>query len=223
MSSAGDVLAVAAAEVGYREGPGNSTKYGQWYGMNGVAWCAIFVSWVAAHAGAALIIPRHAYTPAGVRWFRDAGRWGSRARRGAVVYFDFPGDGVERVSHVGFVEAVNADGSLTTIEGNTGPSGGREGDGVWRKRRTGSWVGFGYPDYDETVGNDGDLITEILNTSLTVMTLDSGAQVAVVPGRGVKTIPNLEYAAVIREVADKRLRGNRRQYDIVKHYFGTSW
>lgn len=225
MPTIDDVLAVAAREVGYREGPSNSNKYGAWYGMNNSYWCAQFISWVAAHAGAALIIPRHAYTPNGVQWFQQRGQWGSQPRRGAIVYFDFPNDGKQRVSHVGIVESVNPSGSIVTIEGNTGSSGGDNGDGVYRKTRTSSWVGFGYPKYDvrpASVDNT-KLITEIASVSLTVMLLPSGAQVAIAPGRGVKTIPNLEYAQVISGVADKILQGNKRQYDIVKEFFGQSW
>lgn len=37
---------IALAEVGYDETPVNRTKYGEWYGMNGSAWCAMFCSWV---------------------------------------------------------------------------------------------------------------------------------------------------------------------------------
>jgi hypothetical protein len=37
--------------------------------------------------------------------------------------------------HGGIVEAVNDDGTFTTIEGNTNEAGSREGDGVYRKTR----------------------------------------------------------------------------------------
>ena len=42
-----------------------------------------------------------------------------------MVFVDSPGDGVNRISHVGLVEAVNHDGTVQTIEGNT--SSGRAG------------------------------------------------------------------------------------------------
>ena len=33
------ILAAAAREVGYHEGEGKKNKFGEWFGMNGVAWC----------------------------------------------------------------------------------------------------------------------------------------------------------------------------------------
>ena len=37
--------------------------------------------------------------------------------------------------HMAVVESVNNDGTISTIEGNTGAGGGREGDGVYAKKR----------------------------------------------------------------------------------------
>ena len=62
-NSAADVIRIAAAEVGYSRwsDPEQGTKYGRWYaektgsgyyGTNGVPYCAMFVSWVMAQAGA---------------------------------------------------------------------------------------------------------------------------------------------------------------------------
>lgn len=145
--TAARVIQVARSQLGYREGRNNDTKYGRWYGANHQPWCAMFVSWIAAATGATAIIPKHDYTPSGAKWFKDRGRWGTRPRIGAIVYFNFPGDGVDRISHVGIVEKVNADGSIITIEGNTNDSGSREGNGVYRKQRKVGIVGYGYPAY----------------------------------------------------------------------------
>jgi hypothetical protein len=41
----------ALNERGYKETPVNKTKYGQWYGFNGVAWCDIFVTYCLHHSG----------------------------------------------------------------------------------------------------------------------------------------------------------------------------
>lgn len=146
-ATATQVLRLARSQLGYREGPNNDTKYGRWYGQNHQPWCAMFISWLARFGDAATIIPKHAYTPSGAKWFKDRGRWGTKPRVGAIVYFNFPGDGVDRISHVGIVEKVNADGSIITIEGNTNDSGSREGNGVYRKQRRVGIVGYGYPDY----------------------------------------------------------------------------
>lgn len=39
------LLAVAAGELGYTEGPNNLTKYGKWSGDANAAWCAEFICW----------------------------------------------------------------------------------------------------------------------------------------------------------------------------------
>src|SRR5262245_29481020 len=43
----------AKGQLGYTESPAgsNQNKYGQWYGMNGVPWCAIFVTWAFETSG----------------------------------------------------------------------------------------------------------------------------------------------------------------------------
>lgn len=151
MSAPADVLEVARHEIGYVEERGNHTKYGVWFGMDGQPWCAMFVSWVAARADATDIIPKHAYTPSGAAWFAAKGEWGAAPRVGAVAYYDF--SGLHRVSHVGLVESVHADGSWVSIEGNTDVAGGRTGGRVMRqtRRRVGGKGGFGYPAYDGTL------------------------------------------------------------------------
>jgi surface antigen len=160
--TAADVLATARSQLGTVERPpgSNRTRYGAAYGGDGQAWCAKFVWWVFRESHASGLIPKAAYTPTFAKWFRDQGRWGGSPRPGAVVFFDFPGDGVNRISHVGLVEAVNRDGTIQTIEGNTcsGRRGSqRDGDGVWRRTRRTGIAGFGYPAYacENRGGGDG--------------------------------------------------------------------
>lgn len=152
-ATAADVLAMARSQLGMREQPAgsNRTPYGAAYGGDGEPWCAKFVWWVFRQSLASQLIPKAAFTPTFAQWFKDHGRWGEKPRPGAVVFFDFPGDKVHRISHVALVEAVNGDGSITTIEGNTcsGRKGSqRDGDGVWRRTRRVGIVGYGYPAYD---------------------------------------------------------------------------
>jgi len=69
------------------------------------------------------------------------------------VFFDWP-DSVNRIQHVGIVEAVEP-AAIVTIEGNTtsGTAGNQSaGDGVWRRRRArnSSIVGYGRPRYTTT-------------------------------------------------------------------------
>ena len=147
-----DVLATARSQLGTVERPtgSNRTPYGAEYGNDGQPWCAKFVWWVFRRSLAASLIPKAAYTPTFAQWFRDHGKWGTTPRPGAVAFFDFPNDNLRRISHVGLVEAVKGDGTVTTIEGNTSSGQGgsqRDGDGVWRRARRTGIVGYGYPAY----------------------------------------------------------------------------
>jgi hypothetical protein len=150
MTTTETVLNVARGQLGTVENSAGDTLYSDWYGLPDESWCDMFVSWVAHTAGAADIIGRFAYCPAHVDWFKGRGQWGKAPRVGAVVFFDWNGDG--EADHVGIVETVNPDGSVGTIEGNsTNPSGGRFG--VFRHTEWPKYIlGYGYPAYD-ALGN----------------------------------------------------------------------
>lgn len=152
MTSAAAVLAVAAGQIGYHEGPGGANRYGAAYGMDRVAWCAEFQWWCFQQAGASALIPKTAYTPTFASWFQQQGRAGKTPQPGALVFYDWPGDGVDRIQHVGIVERVINATTIQTIEGNTtSGSGGNQSDGGWVARRTRSTsavVVYGYPAYD---------------------------------------------------------------------------
>lgn len=117
-------------------------KYPNYFGRGSEAWCADFVSWVSQHSGGKMNNP---YCPSVVNELKASGNWKgtSNPQPGDLVLFDWDDDGVS--DHIGIVEKVNADGSLTTLEGNTSKPGGGQ-DGVWRKTRYVSDVlGFGNP------------------------------------------------------------------------------
>ena len=120
--SAARLVEVALAEVGTIEGPkDNETKYGKFAKANFQPWCGSFCMWVANKAG--VKIPNTVYTPAGAQAFIKAGAWqmaeAATPEVGDIAYFDFPSDGVDRISHVGIVVAVNTDGTVDVVEGNT--------------------------------------------------------------------------------------------------------
>jgi hypothetical protein len=147
-----EVINIARKELGTDENPSfsNRTKYGAWYGMDGVAWCAMFVSWCLSRAGFGTDY-KHAYTPYGVDMFKRMGDWHSEsnAKPGDIVYFDFP-DSVYRVQHVGIVESNNPGaGTMVCLEGNTNGAGSDDGGSVMRHTRPYSYiVGVGRPDYE---------------------------------------------------------------------------
>jgi hypothetical protein len=117
--TAARLVEVALGEVGYVEGPkDNETKYGKFTKANYQPWCGSFVMWCANEAG--VKVPNTVYTPAGAEAFKKTGRWHEdNPQPGDIVYFDFPADGVDRISHVGIVVKDNGDGTVTCIEGNT--------------------------------------------------------------------------------------------------------
>lgn len=164
MTTASEIIKIARAEIGVREGRdsngnwNNRVKYNAWYadkvndnGFLTSAWCATFVSWVANKAGALdKIIPLHAWTPSGLVWFRKNATvsQGAGARVGDFFYVYYPNMG--RVAHVGIVERVEGD-FIVTIEGNTNTTGARQGNGVYRlRRKVNGNLYFAHPKYDKS-------------------------------------------------------------------------
>lgn len=135
------VLQIAAWQVGVLESPSGSNrqKYGEAYGMNGVAWCMMFVWWVFREAGFSLY--KTASCTALTNRYKTAGQWvTSGYKPGDIVMFDFSGKRA-KTEHVGIVEAVSADGNtLTTIEGNTGVGNDANGGAVMRRTRNIKYV-----------------------------------------------------------------------------------
>ena len=126
------IIAIAKTEIGTIEGPkDNETKYGKWTGANFLPWCQSFVSWCAFTAGLdPKKYPKSAATVAASDWFKKNDRWADARNDdptpGDWIYFDFPDDGVNRISHVGICIKNNGDGTIQVIEGNT--SGTAKGD-----------------------------------------------------------------------------------------------
>ncbi len=156
------LIEVAKAEIGVIEGPkDNETKYGAYTKANFQPWCGSFVNWCANEAG--VKVPNTVYTPSGAAAFKKKGAWidGDIAdpEPGDIAYFDFPSDGVDRISHVGIVVKDNEDGTVWCIEGNTSSkkAGSQRNGGevckqlrAFKKNKAGvmiSIVGFGRPKF----------------------------------------------------------------------------
>ena len=156
------LIEVAEKEVGTVEGPkDNETKYGKFTKVDFAPWCGSFVNWCGAEAG--VKIPTTVHTPTGAAAFKKAGAWidGDLAdpEPGDIAYFDFPADGVDRISHVGIVIKDNEDGTVWCIEGNTSSKkkGSQRNGGevakklrAFKKNKKGvqiSIVGFGRPKF----------------------------------------------------------------------------
>jgi hypothetical protein len=118
-------LAVAQAEVGVTEQPPGSNdgpriaQYRQSTAGSGIGpWCSYFVSWAAQQAGAPLGEAGQGFGGVGAvsAWAQRTGRWnpaGSGTPPSAGDLIVWGGE------HIGIVESVEPDGSITTIEGNS--------------------------------------------------------------------------------------------------------
>lgn len=136
-SVASKFVSLAGTQLGTLEGRNadgtwnNRQKYGVWYGMNGVPWCNIFVSWCAYYSGNTDIIPRSAYVPSTLEWYRSRGLTGLHWPPGPGD-LGFVMDGSGHPTHIFIVEKWLSPSTVQTIEGNV-QSGGRQG--VFRLRR----------------------------------------------------------------------------------------
>ena len=140
-------LQFAKAEIGTKEEPGNKgpkvKSYLNSVGLNeGNSWCAAFVYWCFDQAARSLKVPNPLVKTGGVlRHYQ--------LTKGVKVKMPRPGDiGIidhgHGLGHEVLVKTVNpADGSYTTVEGNSNTTGSREGTEVCsNKRQIKSTLGF---------------------------------------------------------------------------------
>lgn len=144
------IVEVAELEIGQKESPRNSnkTKYGKWFGFDGVAWCAIFVSWVYDNAGFSLgnigFSKGYAGCMIAVEHFNKTKEITNTPIPGDIVFFDWNLD--KRYDHTGiFVKSIDKN-YFETIEGNTSLTNQSNGGQVMRRRRKyGKGVIFVHP------------------------------------------------------------------------------
>ena len=170
------IIDIAKKEVGTIEGPkDNQTKYGAFTKANFLPWCGSFIMWCANEAG--VKVPNCVSTVAGATAFKKMNTWtnakDAKPLPGDIAFFDFPGDNVNRISHVGIVVENNNDGTVVCIEGNTAgnPKGDQRNGGEVAIKTRGytknkkkvmvSIVGFGRPNYK---GNEVNVKVPVSNT-----------------------------------------------------------
>lgn len=164
-----EILAMAAGEIGYTEGPGGYSKYGDWAGGAYKEWCSEFVSWCVDQVDLmrdsfllGSLYPMQATCNTGVEWYTQRGRyvtvkgeikgWGTQwyLEDGVPVaerpYVPKRGDCIyiewykyNRIDHVGLVEMTEVD-ETNTVQVYTVE--GNNPDSVMR---------FSYPLYDEGI------------------------------------------------------------------------
>lgn len=169
--AAKDILAIGGAEVGTKATNYKVCKYNTWYygkkvsGVN-YHWCAIFVRWCFYKAALLALLPLDTAN-CGVlaRGFKDKGQLvynknfaplkASQIKPRDVVFFHWSNEestycpGVYTCDHVGIVKSVNSDGTITTIEGNTGST--SNGEVMERVRSLSVVSCVGRPKYDDDI------------------------------------------------------------------------
>ena len=133
------IVEVAGKEVGSGEVPLNSnkSKYGKWFGFDGVAWCGMFVSW--CYAQAELPLPNIGFSKGfagcqtAVAYFKKNNKITTTPEPGDIVFFDWNADG--RFDHTGIFVKWIGDTRFETIEGNTSLLNQSNGGQVMRRDR----------------------------------------------------------------------------------------
>ncbi len=136
-----NIIDIAASQNGTKEIPPNSNKtsYGEWYGMNGVSWCAIFVSWVydqAGHPLGKIDSPKgYHYCPSAYNFWKRNNQLTKEPQTGDIVLYDWKGDGLS--DHTGiFLEWIKPGETFKAWEGNTSLTNDSDGGQVMIRTRS---------------------------------------------------------------------------------------
>ncbi len=128
------LISVARADIGATESPpgSNRTKFGEWYGWNGVPWCAISQAYWFNKAGLSYAYFGGAKTASCgtlLQWYKAGGMTVSaeEAMAGDIALLNFHGG--RDPEHCGLVIEAG-DGWIRTIEGNTSSSGSQDNGGA---------------------------------------------------------------------------------------------
>lgn len=149
----------AEKHIGVQEEPkgSNKQKFGVWFGVNGVPWCNIFVSYCFSVGAGYTIVEGFpggrgagiykgkgcAYVPTTEAWLRATGTWVGRSTPlpGDIAIYNWDG---READHIGIVMRDLGGGRFEAIEGNTGEGNDSNGGEVMRRVRNLTQVnGFG--------------------------------------------------------------------------------
>ena len=234
--TANNVLDLARSQIGTKATSVKQCKYNTWfYGspVSGPAynWCAVFVCWVFSHAEALdLIFGMNANCGVMASAFQSRSQLvyhkdysllqAEELRAGDVVFFHWSNNrsvycpGVYTCDHVGVVESVNVDGTITSIEGNTGGSSNGE---VMRRVRSMSVVSCaGRPAYAPSSAEAQPAPEQEIPDVL--YRVRAG-------GKWLREVNNLSsYAGTIgTPITDVSVKVTRGQVRYRVHVFGGSW
>ena len=159
MATVKEVLDVARKYIGTVEKPNNNVIFNtRYYGreVNGAQypWCCVYIHEIFKEANASNLFcggQKTALCQFALDWYRKNGQFiKTNPQPGDLVFFKF-GTGVRETNHIGFVESVNTNGSINTIEGNTSDANQSNGGMVMRRVRSTNIVGYARPNYEAEV------------------------------------------------------------------------
>lgn len=136
-----EIIKVAESQLLEKEIPqgSNKQKFGQWYGMNGYAWCAMFVSWVYDKAGSPFSTPNapngfHGCA-AGYNYWKSQRKITLDPKPADIVLFDWNKDG--HSDHTGIFKGWLDEKKqyFYAIEGNTAVGDDSNGGQVMIRKR----------------------------------------------------------------------------------------
>ena len=121
-SPADKIVKIAQGEIGTKEHGDNCQKYSR----QCVSWCSLFAMWTWEKAGVDVDNDKYAFTGDVYNTGKNKGTaYSSKnlkdAKPGDVLLFGTGPDSPSTSKHIGVVEKVDGD-TVTTIEGNAGPS-----------------------------------------------------------------------------------------------------
>jgi hypothetical protein len=153
------IIDLAASQVGTKENPpgSNRTKYGEWFGLNGEKWCAIFVSWVYWQVGSPLgdIDTNKGFSScqSGYDHWKNTGELTDTPQIADIVLFDWNEDG--HCDHTGiFYQWLEEGVSFQSYEGNTSVGSDSDGGAVMLRNRNLKYVkAFASPKIINTTEN----------------------------------------------------------------------
>lgn len=128
------VLQIAEWQLGVCESPAgsNRVKYGADYGLNGYAWCMMFVWWVFHEAG--FNLKKVASCTQLTNAYKKSGQWVTKDfKPGDIAMFDFTGK-KKKTEHTGIIVEVHPT-YVVCIEGNTSTSNNCNGGMVMKRNR----------------------------------------------------------------------------------------
>lgn len=162
MATATQILEKAKSYIGTKENPANSNNvifntnyYGRSVSGASYPWCAVFIWDIFRMCNASHLFyggKKSAYTPTIAQYYKDNKQWHSSPAIGDLVFYQW--SSYTRICHMGIVESVNSNGTITVIEGNTSVGNDTNGGSVMRRTRPTTYVrGYGRPTYEKSTSS----------------------------------------------------------------------